>query len=125
MKEYIEYLGNNPKEEMGFMGPFEPMNDMYGSLLRPGNITVIVARSGVGKTRFCLDYCTKVAQKYDVPVLHFDNGEMSRNELMIRQCAGLSGVSTHLLETGQWRKAGDEVVNRVRSVWGKIKPEKI
>ena len=31
MKEYIEYLGNNPKEEMGFMGPFEPMNDMYGS----------------------------------------------------------------------------------------------
>jgi len=120
MQEYIEYLGNNPKEEMGFMGPFEPINNMYGSLLRPGNITVIVARSGVGKTRFCLDYCTKVAEKYNVPVLHFDNGEMSRNELMIRQCSSLSGVSTHLLETGQWRQAGDEIVNKVRSVWSKI-----
>jgi replicative DNA helicase len=121
MEGFIEDRGNNPVEEFGMYGPHEKINDIYGSLLRPGNITVIVARSGVGKTQFCMDYATKVALKYDVPVLHFDNGEMSKEELIIRQCAALSGVASHLLESGKWRQAGDEVVHKVRSVWAKIK----
>ena len=49
MQEFIEERGNNPIEEFGMMGPHEKVNDIYGSLLRPGNITVFVARSGVGK----------------------------------------------------------------------------
>ena len=121
MREYVEFLGENPKDEMGLMGPHQMINDLYGSLLRPGNITVIVARSGVGKTTFCLDYCVKVALQHKVPVLHFDNGEMSRNELMIRQCSAVSGVSPHLLETGKWRQAGDEIVKKVRDGFDKVK----
>ena len=121
MEGFIEERGNNPVDEFGMFGPHEKVNDIYGSLLRPGNITVIVARSGVGKTQFCMDYSTKVALKYDVPVLHFDNGEMSKEELIIRQCAALSGVPSHLLESGKCRQAGEDVVNKVRSVWGKIK----
>jgi len=121
MEALIEDRGNNPITEFGMMGPHEKINDIYGSLLRPGNITVIVARSGVGKTQFCMDYATKVALKYDIPVLHFDNGEMSREELIMRQCAAHSGVPMHLLESGAWRKAGQDVVDRVRSVWPKIK----
>ena len=39
----------------------------------------------------------------------------------MRQCAALSGVSMHLLESGKWRQAGEEVVGKVRSVWPKIK----
>lgn len=121
MEHLIEERGNNPIEEFGMMGPHEKINDIYGSLLRPGNITVVVARSGVGKTQFCMDYATKVALKYDVPVLHFDNGEMSKEELIMRQCAAHSGVPMHLLESGRWRQAGNDVVSRVRSVWPKIK----
>ena len=121
MEGFIEERGNNPVEEFGMMGPHEKVNDIYGSLLRPGNITVIVARSGVGKTQFCMDYATKVSAKYNVPVLHFDNGEMSKEELIIRQCAALSGVQAYLLESGKWRQAGEETVNKVRSVWAKVK----
>ena len=121
MENFIEDRGNNPVDEFGMMGPHEKINDVYGSLLRPGNITVIVARSGVGKTQFCMDYATKVSAKYDVPVLHFDNGEMSKEELIIRQCAALSGVPSYLLESGKWRQAGEDTVRRVRSVWNKIK----
>tara|TARA_R110001583_G_scaffold48781_1_gene152630 strand:- start:1509 stop:3026 length:1518 start_codon:yes stop_codon:yes gene_type:complete len=121
MENLIEDRGNNPVTEFGMMGPHPKVNDIYGSLLRPGNITVIVARSGVGKTNFCMDYTTKVSLKYDIPVLHFDNGEMSKEELIMRQCAALSGVSMHLLESGKWRQAGEEVVNKVRAVWPKIK----
>jgi len=97
------------------------VNKIYGSLLRPGNITVVVARSGVGKTLLALNYTTKVSAQYDVPVLHFDNGEMSKEEVIMRQCAALSHVPMHLLETGLWRKAGEDVVQRVRSTWDKVK----
>lgn len=121
MEDFIEERGNNPLEEFGMMGPHEKINDIYGSLLRPGNITVIVARSGVGKTQYCMDYSTKVSAKYDVPVLHFDNGEMSKEELIIRQCAALSGVPSYLLESGKWRQAGAETVQKVRAVWKKVK----
>ena len=51
-KTVIEGRGNSPLTEFGMMGPHPKVNEIYGSLLRPGNITVIVARSGVGKTNF-------------------------------------------------------------------------
>ena len=121
MEDIIEERGNNPVTEFGMLGPHPKVNEIYGSLLRAGNITVIVARSGVGKTNFCMDYTTKVSLQYDVPVLHFDNGEMSKEELIMRQCAALSGVSMHLLESGKWRQAGEKVVEKVRSVWPKVK----
>ena len=125
MEDIIEERGNNPQTEFGLMGPHETINKIYGSLLRPGNITVIVSRSGVGKTTFCLDYCTKVSLKYDnIPVLHFDNGEMSKEELLMRQCASLSGVPMHYLETGSWRR-NEDFVKKVRSVWPKIKGMKL
>ena len=121
MEEFIEERGDNPKTEFGFMGPYQRLNELYGSLLRPGNISVIVARSGVGKTTFCLDFVTKVSERYDhVPILHFDNGEMSQEELTMRQCAALSGVPIHYLETGLWRNNAD-FVRRIRSVWKTIK----
>ena len=121
MESLIEERGNNPIQEFGMMGPHEKINKIYGSLLRPGNITVVVARSGVGKTQWCMDYSTKVGIKYNVPVLHFDNGEMSKEELIMRQCAAITGVKMHLLETGKWRQAGQDVVNKVRAAWPKIK----
>ena len=117
MEELIEDRGENPVDEFGFAGPHPKIQDMYGSLLRPGNITVIVARSGVGKTQFCIDFATKVSEQYQVPVLHFDNGEMSKEELIFRQCAAMAQVPVWLLESGNWRKAGKDVVKKVRDVW--------
>ena len=46
---------------------------------------------------------------------------MSKEELIMRQCASISGVSSHLLESGEWRQAGEEVVRKVRETWDKVK----
>jgi hypothetical protein len=46
---------------------------------------------------------------------------MSKEELIIRQCSALSGVPMHLLETGRWRQAGEDVVEKVRATWAKVK----
>lgn len=122
MEELIEERGNNPVDDFGLSGPHQRLHEIYGSLLRPGNITVIVARSGIGKTQFCMDFCTKVSsQNNHVPILHFDNGEMSLEELTMRQCAALSGVPLSLLESGRWRQAGDQIVNKVRKTWKTLK----
>lgn len=121
MEHLIEDRGNNPIDSFGLEGPHQRLHEIYGSLLRPGNISVIVARSGIGKTQFCMDFCTKVsAMNNNVPILHFDNGEMSLEELTMRQCAALSGVPLNLLETGRWRNAGESIVNKVRSTWKKL-----
>jgi len=122
MEDIIEDRGNNPVEEFGLIGPHKRLHELYGSLLRPGNITTITARSGVGKTQFCLDFCLKSSLiNGGVPILHFDNGEMSKEELMGRLCSSMSGVPLHLIETGKWRRAGKEVVDKIRSVWPKLK----
>jgi len=122
MEDMIEDRGENPVDDHGLEGPHQRLHEIYGSLLRPGNISVIVARSGIGKTQFCMDFCTKVSSlNNNVPILHFDNGEMSIEELTMRQCAALSGVPLNLLESGRWRNAGDEVVNKVRKVWKNLK----
>ncbi len=125
MEHMIEDRGENPVDDHGLEGPHQRLHEIYGSLLRPGNISVIVARSGIGKTQFCMDFCTKVSSlNENVPILHFDNGEMSIEELTMRQCAALSGVPLNLLESGRWRNAGEDVVKKVRSVWSKVKSMK-
>ncbi|NDG52235.1 MAG: hypothetical protein EBY39_04295 [Flavobacteriia bacterium] len=126
MEDWVEERGNDPVEEFGLVGPHSRLHSLYGSLLRPGNITTITARSGVGKTQFCLDFCLKSSKlNGNVPVLHFDNGEMSKEELMGRLCSSLSGVPLHLIETGKWRRAGKDIVDKVRAVWPKIKQLKL
>lgn len=125
--DMVEERGNNPIEEFGFMGPYPTINKIFGSLLRPGNISVIVARSGVGKSLMAMDYMTKVACMYGVPILHLDNGEMSEEELAFRQVAAVSKIPLWLLETGKWRSSsyGDlspaQVVHAVRSSYKQIK----
>ena len=131
LMEVIEDLGNNPISEVGFVGPHKRVHEMYGSLLRPGDITVILARSGVGNTKFCMDFCTKGSLKYNnVPILHFDNGEMSKKDLMFRQMSALTGIPPYYFETGKWRSiewngmSNEQIVSLVRSQWPKVKDMK-
>ena len=107
MEEVVELKGNDPQTHFGPTGPHERLYNLYGSLLRPGNITTIVARTGVGKTQFVMDFCTKVSKSDGIPVLHLDNGEMSKEELMMRQCASLSKVPMNLREAAsKGKKSG-------------------
>ena len=130
-EELVEDRGNNPPTEVGLMSPYPSINKIYGSLLRNGNITTIAARAKSGKSSWVIDFLLKVSYKYKVPILHFDNGEMSEEELVFRMVSGVSGVPMHLLESGKWRTHGwkdwsaKEVVERVRAVWAKMKGIKI
>jgi len=103
----IRNIAANPPNDKAFlMGPFPTINRMYGSLSKPGNITVIAARSSVGKSSLAMFYNVFLADKYDLPVLHLDNGEMSEEELIFRAaCMFTKGkISIHALEHGTWNR---------------------
>jgi len=130
MSPVIEERGNNPQQEFGMLGPHKRLNEIYGSLLLAGNISVIVARSGVGKTNFCMDFTTKVSKQYNVPVLHFDNGEMSEEELIFRQASSLTGLPISLFQTGEWRTtsyngiSAEDITKKVRKTLKEVKDMK-
>lgn len=122
MEEFIE---TDPEQSDELFGPFDRVNQIYGSLVNPGNIVTITSRSGVGKTSLAMEYCSYIGAKHNIHVLHFDNGEMSLQELQQRQVAMHSGVPMHLLRKQKWRRAGPEIVAKVRKVWDDIKKGKI
>lgn len=82
-------------------------------------------------TTMILDCCLKTSYYNSVPILHFDNGEMSEKELIFRIVSSMSGVPQYMLEKGTWRNSSyngrspKELVESVRSVWSKLKKTKI
>jgi replicative DNA helicase len=119
MEYIIENAGQDKDDEL--MGPFPLVNKIYGSLVSGGNIVTITSRSGGGKSSLAMDYCCFVGDKYDVFVLHFDNGEMSKEELIFRRVSAITGVPHYLLQSGKWKYAGEEIVKKVRTALAKIK----
>ena len=119
LEDVVEERGNNPSEENGFTTPYPEFNRLFGGLL-PGNIYSIISRPGEGKTTWINDMCAKSAEMNGCAALVLDT-EMSTEEIIMRQSASLSGVPMHLIESGKWRMAGDDVVKKIRSVWDKIK----
>lgn len=60
-------------------------------------------------TQITMDIATKVSETYKVPILHFDNGEMSERELQYRRLSALSGVNYYDIESGKWCKSPQSV----------------
>jgi replicative DNA helicase len=123
IEEYIEGLANDPPKESDLLfGPFKTVNKIYGSLLRPGAINLVGARTSVGKTSFGMFYLNWVAAKHDIPILHLDFSEMTKKELQTRAVCMLTEgkVPFHLVEKGLWRK-NPELEQLVRGLWDKVK----
>jgi hypothetical protein len=121
MERIIEDAGRN--QEPPIFGKFPTLNKIYGSLHKAGNITCITSRSGGGKSTLAMDECCHVGDENDITVLHFDNGEMSIEELTFRRASALSGVPHHLIESGKWRN-NSQTAEKVRAALNKIKSGK-
>lgn len=67
--------------------------------LRPGQMVIIAARPGVGKSSLMMDIVRHAAFKQKKSVLVFSL-EMSKTEVMMRALAGESYVDLHSLKTG-------------------------
>lgn len=123
VEQVVESIGNNPPDPDSFiLGPFASVNRIYGSLHKNSNITIIGARSGAGKSSLCMFMNVWVAEKYNLPLLWLDFGEMTPQEMQLRSVVMMTDgkVPLHAIETGQWRQ-NPEWVPIVREVWQKVK----
>ncbi|MFD9721103.1 replicative DNA helicase [Streptomyces sp. NPDC059076] len=86
--------------------------DTLTSGMRPGNVTVVGAASGVGKSTFALNAAVAAA-KTGAPVM-FSSLEMSSNELMQKITAAEGKIALHhLTHQGGLTAEGWEIVRRL------------
>lgn len=110
-----------PKQQL-LMGPFPTINEMFGSIVIPGNITLIGARTGANKTSLSLFYSYYLAMKYGTKILYLDAGEMDllsiQRRILSIMAQGL--IPYHMLVRGDWIK-NKEYAEVIRGLWKKVK----
>ncbi len=107
--EIIQDKIDNPNDNIGLPTPFPRFNASIGGGMRKGGVTLVVARTGNGKSIFAKDCGIHLAQ-LGVPVLYLDT-EMVKAEQLPRILGGLSKVNTTRIETG---KIGKSEIERTR-----------
>jgi replicative DNA helicase len=98
-REYFEAKLAHPREQVGIPTGFPRYDRVIGGGLRPGNIDLITARQGVGKSLLAVNIALNVARR-GIRVLYMDT-EMSRHEQLERAGACLSGLPARQVETGR------------------------
>ena len=93
-EQYLEnYNNQDPFNETVIKTGFENLdNNLYG--LNLGEVVVIAARPGMGKTQFMVNLVTNIAQLHKVQFFTFD---LSKAALLNRFVACLTGISTKYL----------------------------
>lgn len=121
-EEKIEEIGNNPIEEVGLKSPYPTYNRLFGGFCKK-ELYVFAGNAKGGKSTVLADAEKKIVTECnldkDIKALHLDT-EMTKDQVMFRNVAAISGVSDWMLKTGLWRK-NKELMEKVRAAWAIIK----
>ena len=106
-QEQLEYLAQNKSTISGLETGFIDL-DKATSGLHEGEMVVIAARPGMGKTAFALNIATHAAMTTKKAIAIF-NLEMSKEQLVNRMLSALGGIEGKKLQNGQmmqtdWKK---------------------
>lgn len=108
--ENLETLHQKKADVTGIPTGFKKFDEMTAGL-HPGNMVILAARPGVGKTSFALDIVLNVGVKKKIPVI-FYSLEMSQQEIVMRLLSALAMVPLQKLRTGFFRKEDWPVLTR-------------
>ena len=114
LAETYDWL-ESPDTASGVMTGFEGIDRLTGGL-QPGQMVIVAARPGVGKSTFAMDIARHAAIVDRVPTL-FVSLEMSKHEMMLRILASQGGVSLNALRD---RKLNDDQWQHVHKASQKL-----
>lgn len=97
--EYVDYLINNPTDYLGIPTGFPKFDEAIGGGLRRKSVTLIGARTGVGKSVISTNVADYVSGKYNIPCLYLDT-EMDLGDQRNRMLAKISGVKINDIAKG-------------------------
>ena len=104
-RDLVNYWGSNPSENVGLPTPWPRFNKSIGGGMRTG-VTLIGARSGVGKTSISVVIANYLASQ-DVPVLILDT-EMEYKDILPRILSNMSEVEISKIESGSFSQSDFE-----------------
>lgn len=100
---YLDYLINNPVDNIGIPSPYPKFNASIGGGFRRGGVNLIGARIKQGKSTLGKEIALHVVGKLKIPVLILDT-EMSKEDLFHKSISTLTNVNISELETGKFGK---------------------
>ncbi|WP_246462311.1 replicative DNA helicase [Trueperella pecoris] len=109
----VEELETNASRDGAVAGLATGFHDLDAVLngLRPGQMVIVAARPGMGKTTIAMDFCRHIAFRENKPVAFFSL-EMGRTELAMRVLAAESEVPLGALISGDIRQNQWERISR-------------
>ena len=111
-QENLEKLATGKNPITGLPTGFYEL-DQATSGLQPGEMIIIAARPGVGKTNLCLNIATNAAFTTDKAVAIF-NMEMSSEQLINRMISAIGGIDGKKFQTGglqnnDWKRYNEAI----------------
>lgn len=110
MIENLEALHQRKEVVTGVSTGFKRFDEMTAGL-QPGNLIILAARPGVGKTSFALNIALQVAVKKKLPLAIFSL-EMNKQEIGMRLMSSITGIPLQKLRTGFFQKADWPMITR-------------
>jgi len=120
--EYIQYLSENPVDQLGIPTRFPNYDRAIGGGLRPGTVNVLAARIKVGKSLLGSNIGFNIA-KEKIPVLNLDT-ELTYEDHLNRLLAMYSKAFIYDIETGKFSQQPHSA-KRVKDAAIEIEKEKI
>ena len=114
MIENLETLHQRKETVTGVPTGFKKFDEMTAGL-QPGNLIILAARPGMGKTSLALNIATHVGITKKMPVAFFSL-EMSQQEIILRFLSSITGVHLQKLRTGFFEKSQWPVITRKAEV---------
>lgn len=103
IREYYRHLARNPIDQVGISSGMKYYDDWIGGGFRRKSLSLLGARTGVGKSMISDNVGLHIARHLDIPVLYLDT-EMNNEDHWHRLGANLSDITIRTLETGQFGK---------------------
>lgn len=105
--EYVEFLINNPCNQVGVPTGFALYDEAIGGGLRFGGVAAIAARLKTGKSALAINMGYNISGN-GIPVLYLDT-EMKRHEHADRMLAKVTGIPIRDIETGRFSQNPDRI----------------
>ncbi len=112
-QEQLEILSQNKSDITGLPTGFYDL-DKATSGLHPGEMIIIAARPGMGKTAFALNIATNAAQHTKKAIAIF-NLEMPAEQLVNRMRSAVGQVDSYKIQTGQLNHEDWKRINEANS----------
>lgn len=108
VRDYFRDLILNPVDQVGISSGYPHYDAHIGGGFRRKSVSLLGARTGIGKSTLCMNIGLHVAGENNIPVLYLDT-EMYMEDHWNRMMAKLTGIPINIIETGKFGSNPDHI----------------